>query len=325
MGREGHGTLSAEASVWLLMEKELAAGHYSERTRTAYWRWVKRLVNATGRHPAELSGEEVRGFLDELSRKRRVSASTYQQAACAIVFLFRHVLRLHPPWLEGLERPARAPRLPVVLSREEVRRVVGLLQGTSRLMAQLLYGAGLRTLECARLRVKDLDFDAGHILVRRERGDRDRLTVFPIRLREALHDHLSEVRRQHERDVAAGAGYVALPDALEAKYPQASREWAWQWVFPATRLHRDPVSGQRRRHHLHETVLQREFHAAVRASGIMKHATCHSLRHSFATHLLESGYDIRTIQQLLGHRDLASTLIYTHVLRAPFGVKSPLD
>jgi integron integrase len=326
MGREGRGTSVEEASLWELMERELAAGHYSARTRAAYWGWVRRLVNFTGRHPGELSAEQVRGFLDELVRTREVSASTHQQALCAIVFLFRHVLRQTPPWLDGLVRPSRSVRLPVVLSREEVRRVLEELRGPSRLMARLLYGSGLRVLECARLRVKDLDFDAGQILVRQGKGDRDRVTVFPVRLRAELHEHLVTVRRQHERDVAAGAGYVSLPDALAVKLPGASREWGWQWVFPATRLYRDAKTGQRRRHHLHETVLQREFCAAVRASGIAKHATCHALRHSFATHLLESGYDIRTIQELLGHRDVATTMIYTHVLnRGPYGVKSPLD
>lgn len=326
MGRDGHGLASAETSLWEQVERELAAGHYSPRTRSAYLSWVRRLVNFTARHPEELSGEEVRRFLDELVRNRQVSASTHQQALCAIVFLFHQVLKQKPPWLNGLARPARAARLPVVLSRAEVRRVLDRLQGPPRLMAQLLYGSGLRVLECARLRVKDLDFDAGHIVVRSGRGDRDRVTLFPVRLRGLLHRHLLEVRRQHESDVSVGAGYVALPNALRLKYPQASREWAWQWVFPATRLYRDPTTRQRRRHHLHETVLQREFHAAVRASGISKPASCHSLRHSFATHLLESGYDIHAIQALLGHRDVASTMIYAHLLdRGPFGVKSPLD
>lgn len=308
------------------VERELAAGHYSQRTRVAYMGWIRRLARFHARHPAELSGEEVRAFLDDLVRLRRASASTHQQALCAIVFLFRHVLGLKPPWLENLMRPSREPRLPVVLSREEVRRVLAELHGPTLWMAQLLYGSGLRVIECARLRVKDLDFDAGHIVVRGGKGDTDRVTLFPVRTRVALLEHLQEVRQQHERDVAAGAGFVALPGAPGVKYPNASREWGWQWVFPATRLYRDEGSGQRRRHHLHETVLQRAFHSAVRAAGIHKPATCHTLRHSFATHLLEEGYDIRTIQELLGHRDVATTMIYTHVLnRRPFGVKSPLD
>lgn len=200
------------------------------------------------------------------------------------------------------------------------------MSGVTLLMAQLLYGSGLRLLECARLRVKDVDFDAGHLLVRDAKGHRDRVTLLPIQLRPPLRDHLRTIREQHRRDLAIRAGYVELPEALLIKYPNAPREWPWQWVFPATRFYRDPVTGQRRRHHLHETVLQRAFHQAVRAARLTKPATCHTLRHSFATHLLEAGYDIRTIQELLGHRDVATTMVYTHVLnRGPFGVRSPLD
>ena len=216
--------------------------------------------------------------------------------------------------------------MPVVLTREEVRAVLARMEGPTQLMASLLYGSGLRLLECARLRVKDVDFERKQIVVRQGKGRKDRVTLLPAPLVQTLRQHLQLVQRQHRNDVATGAGYVELPGAMLTKYPNAARDWAWQWVFPATRHYRDPVSTRLRRHHLHETVLQRAFKAAVREEGLAKLATCHSLRHSFATHLLESGCDIRTIQELLGHRDVATTMIYTHVLnRGPFGVRSPLE
>jgi integron integrase len=287
---------------------------------------MRRFIHFHGRHPRELGAEEVRAFLDDLTRTKKVSSSTHVQALCAVTFLYRHVLLAEPPWVETLTRPPHTPRLPLVLTRDEVRRVLERMHGVTALMAQLLYGSGLRLLECARLRVKDVDFNAGHLLVRDTKGQKDRLTLLPVQIRTPLRDHLREVRLQHKLDLAAGAGFVELPGALLTKYPGAARDWVWQWVFPATRLYRDPQTGQRRRHHLHETVLQRAFRAAVQAADLTKPATCHTLRHSFATHLLESGYDIRTIQELLGHRDVATTMVYTHVLnRGPFGVRSPLD
>jgi len=309
-----------------LVERALAARHYSARTRKSYHGWIARYVRYQRRDPRLCGADELRHFLNHLVTRRRASASTHQQALCAIVFLYRRVLGVDPPWLENLERPARVPRLPVVLTRNEVRLLLDRLHGTPRLMARLIYGAGLRVSECVALRVKDVDFDAGHIVVRQGKGRKDRITLLPRSLAPELRQHLERVRRQHSIDLRAGSGFVELPAALRLKYPNASREWAWQWVFPATRHYVHALSGERRRHHLHETVLQRAFRAAVRAAGLTKPATCHTLRHSFATHLLEAGYDIRTIQELLGHRDVATTMIYTHVLnRGPLGVRSPLD
>lgn len=306
--------------------RTMAAHHLSPRTCRAYTGWIRRYITFHGRHPRELGAPHVRAFFESLTIERGISPSTHVQALSAIAFLYRHVLCVGLPWVDDLVRPAKVPRLPLVLTAEEVRRLLNCLEGTTRLMAQLLYGSGLRLLECARLRVKDIDFSAGHILVRDSKGQKDRITLLPMQLRGPLRDHLLFVQRQHLADVAAGAGYVELPGAFALKSPLAARDWPWQWVFPATRMYREPSTGQRRRHHLHETVLQRAVRAAVRAAGLTKPATCHTLRHSFATHLLEAGYDIRTIQELLGHSDVATTMVYTHVLnRGPFGVRSPLD
>jgi integron integrase len=257
-----------------------------------------------------------------------VSASTQNQGLAAILFLYRDVLAMPIGWLTALVRAKRPARVPVVLTKDEVRKVLGRLKGrgAASLIIALLYGTGMRLLEALRLRVKDIDFGANRITVREGKGDRDRRTMLPERLKGLLLSHLAEVRAQHERDIAAGAGWVALPGALGVKYPHAGREWGWQWVFPASRTYDDAETGQRRRHHLHETVVQRAFKQAVRAAGIAKPASCHTLRHSFATHLLEAGYDIRTVQELLGHRNLATTMVYTHVLnRGGLGVRSPAD
>ena len=308
------------------LRNELRTRHYSARTERAYVAWARRyILFHDRRHPSDLGAAELRAFLDHLVASK-VSASTHQQALSAITFLYKNVLGTTPSWLEQLARPARTLRLPVVLTRQEVRAILAQMNGTPKLMAAVLYGSGLRLLECARLRVKDIDFVAGSIAVRDGKGRKDRVTVLPESLRSSLRDHLTRVRDLHNSDLARGAGSVALPGALAVKYPGAARSWAWQWAFPATRTYRDSESGEHRRHHLHETVLQRSFHAAVQAAGIQKPASCHSLRHSFATHLLEAGYDIRTIQELLGHRDVATTMIYTHVLnRGPLGVRSPID
>ncbi len=292
-----------------------------------YVHWVRRFVLFNSkRHPLELGETEIGIFLGHLATERHVSASTQNQARSALVFLYREVLGRELEPTQAIVT-AKVPRhLPVVLTIDEVRLVFAHLDGQKRLVATLLYGAGLRLLEALRLRVKDVDFSRNELLVRRAKGHRDRVALLPATAKPLLRGQLNSVRATYERDLARGAGWVALPGALERKYPNAGREWGWQYVFPATRLHVDPDTGRKRRHHLHESAVQRAMKNAVRASGIAKPATCHSLRHSFATHLLESGYDIRTIQELLGHRSLKSTMIYTHVLnRGGLGVRSPAD
>ncbi|HXK12676.1 MAG TPA: integron integrase [Vicinamibacteria bacterium] len=305
----------------------LRARHFSRRTEQAYVAWIRRFVLFHGkRHPEGLGAPEVTGYLSHLASCREVSASTQNQAMSALLFLYREVLGRELAGLDAVPRARLPERLPVVLSREEVAAVLGFLHGTPRLMCALMYGSGLRLLECCRLRVKDVDLERLELVVHDGKGRKDRVTVLPARLVPPLRDHLGRVRRQHEADLEGRAGFVALPGALARKFKNASREWPWQWVFPATRVHSDAATGERRRHHLHETVLQREFAAAVRAAKLTKNASCHTLRHSFATHLLETGYDIRTIQELLGHSDVSTTMVYTHVLnRGARGVRSPLD
>jgi integron integrase len=277
------------------------------------------------RHPRELGEHEVQAFVSSLAA-RGVSASTQNQALSSVLFLYEVVLERRLPWMKEIVRAQRPVRLPVVLSREEVSSLLSRLHGPVWLMASLMYGAGLRLLECAELRVKDLNFDRGELTVRDGKGGKDRVTMLPAAIAGSLVEHLARVKAQHDADLAAGRGRVALPWALRAKYPNAPLEWAWQWIFPATRFYVDQETGERRRHHLHESVLQRAVKDATRAAGIPRPATCHSLRHSFATHLLETGYDIRTIQELLGHRDVSTTMIYTHVLnQGGRGVRSPLD
>ena len=305
----------------------IRARHYSRRTERAYAGWIRRFVLFHGkRHPAEMGEPEVTVFLSHLATHRRVSASTQNQALSALLFLYRVVLRRELAWLDELVRAKRPARVPTVLSRSEVATLLAELDGVVRLVASLLYGAGLRLLEAMRLRVKDVDFERGEITVRDGKGRKDRVTLLPAAAREPLRRHLEQVRRQHEHDAAQGRGCVALPDALARKYPGAAGEWGWQWVFPATSHYRDRETGQLRRHHLHESVIQRAVKEAARRARLTKPATCHTLRHSFATHLLEAGYDIRTIQELLGHADVSTTMIYTHVLnRGGRGVRSPLD
>jgi len=305
----------------------IRAHHYSPRTEEAYIAWIKRFIFFHDkRHPAEMGADEVTRFLSSLALHGHVSASTQNQALSAILFLYQEVLRQDLPWLDGIVRAKRSVRLPVVLTRDEVQAVLSQLRGTSRLIATLLYGAGLRLLECARLRVKDVDFATNQILVRGGNGDKDRVPLLPASVKADLARHLDAVRRQHEADLRHNAGWVALPGALDRKYPNAGREWAWQWVFPATRIYVDRETGKHHRHHYHESAIQRVVKEAVRRSGLAKPATPHTLRHSFATHLLEDGYDIRTVQELLGHNDVSTTMIYTHVLnRGPAAVRSPAD
>jgi len=300
---------------------------YSQRTEDAYVRWVRRYVLFHGkRHPIELGGAHIAEFLTSLADKERVSASTQSQAASALIFLYKTVLGMDIAMVGGVVRAKLSRRLPVVLTRDEVRAVLERLTGAKRLVVVLLYGSGLRLLECLRLRVKDLDFERGEIRLRQGKGGKDRITMLPAAVEPALAEHLAAVREQHVRDLERGAGFVELPDALERKYPGASREWAWQYVFPASRLWTDPGSGRHYRRHLHESAVQRAVKEAIRMAGIPKHATCHTFRHSFATHLLEDGYDIRTVQELLGHGDVRTTMIYTHVLnRGGYGVRSPAD
>jgi len=305
----------------------LRVRHMSFRTEKAYLHWIRRYILFHGkRHPVEMGEREVNAFLTDLAVQRRVSASTQSQALCALLFLYKTVLGRDLGELEGLIRAKRRRRLPVVLTQAEVRDVLSRLTGEDRLFLSLLYGTGMRLMEGLRLRVKDVDFNLHQIIVRDGKGGKDRVTPLPETLVAALRKHLQAVQRLHDRDRAEGYGVVGLPDALARKYPRAGTEWAWQYVFPAAERSPDPRSGVIRRHHLHERQLQRAFRGAVQSAGITKHATVHTLRHSFATHLLTSGYDIRTVQEILGHASVKTTMIYTHVLnRGGQGVRSPLD
>lgn len=302
--------------------------HLSRRTEAAYVSWVRRFVRHHGmRHPCEMGHAEIEAFLSHLAVDRKVSASTQNQAASALLFLYREVLHIDVERSHRIVR-AKAPRnLPVVLTRPEVSRVLAALRGDPLIVALLLYGAGLRLLEALRLRIKDVDFEREELLIRRAKGARDRVSVLPHAARDPLRAKIEAARARWERERTEGRPvWVELPDALSRKLPGAGREWPWQWVFPATRTRVHRGSDRRYRHHFHESAVQRAVKAAVQRSGIGKRATCHTFRHSFATHLLEDGYDIRTIQELLGHKSLRSTMKYTHVLnRGGLGVRSPAD
>jgi len=301
--------------------------HYSLRTERSYCDWIERFIRFHHlRHPAEMGASEITEFLTHLARVGNVAAATQNQALSAILFLYQRVLKQDVSWIDDVERAKKPKRIPVVLTRDEVHKIFAHLHGMSRLMAGLLYGSGLRLMECVRLRVKDVDFGYARITVRDGKGAKDRVTMLPVNMAKALERHLVKVKAQHGQDLEDGFGEVYLPDALERKYRNAARSWSWQFVFPSARISVDPRTATRRRHHVDENVLQVAVKKAVRASGISKPATCHTLRHSFATHLLENGYDIRTVQELLGHKDVSTTMIYTHVLNQPgIGVKSPLD
>jgi integron integrase len=310
-----------------LVRQKIRLKHYSIRTEQAYADWIRRFILFHNkRHPASMGVPEIRAFLSHLAVERKVAASTQRQALNAIVFLYREILDQEVGWLGEIEQAKRPERLPVVFSRAEVRALLAHLDGQHWLMASLLYGAGIRLMECVRLRVKDVDFTYRQILVRDGKGQKDRVTTLPQTLLEPLKQHLEKVKDLHDQDLAEGFGDVYLPFALARKYTSASHEWAWQYVFPARKRSTDPRTGKERRHHLGEKTLQGAVKRALRAAKIAKTGSCHTLRHSFATHLLEAGYDIRTVQELLGHKDVRTTMIYTHVLnQGGKGVRSPLD
>jgi len=301
--------------------------HYSIRTEEAYVTWIKRyILFHNKRHPNEMGSTEVEAFLTNLAVEQHVAASTQNQAFSALLFLYREVLKKELDGPIDSMRAKRPKRLPTVLTKEETLKVISYLSGTHQLMAKLLYGSGLRLMECLRLRVKDLDFAHRAVIVRDGKGAEDRVTVLPDSLIPLLQEHLQRIKALHEQDLAQGHGSAYLPDALARKYPNADKEWGWQYAFPANRLSQDPRSGITRRHHLHESSLQKAIRQAAQLAGIEKPVSPHTFRHCFATHLLESGYDIRTVQELLGHKDVKTTMIYTHVLnRGGLAVRSPLD
>jgi integron integrase len=327
---DGTGCRAAPAGAPRLLDRLRAAvrlRHYSFRTEECYAAWVRRFILFHNkRHPLEMGAAEINAFLTDLAVRGHVSASTQNQAFSAVLFLYQKVLEIDPGRIQGVIRAKRPQRLPVVLSPEEVRRTLGEMDGSCRLIALLLYGAGLRLIESLRLRVQDLDWDRGEILVRHGKGGKDRRTMLPTAARELLRAHLNRVRELHDRDLARGMGRVELPFATERKDTSAATDWRWQYVFPSATMGADPRSGERRRHHAHPGPVTRAIGAAGTRAGLGKRATAHTLRHSFATHLIESGYDIRTVQELLGHADVSTTMIYTHVLnKGGKGVRSPLD
>jgi integron integrase len=301
--------------------------HLSIRTEKAYVSWIRRFIFFHHkRHPREMGEVEIRAFISDLAVNGGITASTQTVALSALLFLYRDVLKQELPYVSNIERARKPRRLPVVFTRDEVKRILANLKGTHSLIGGLLYGSGLRLMECLRLRVKDLDFSYEQLTVRDGKGEKDRITMLPSKLKQPLVRHLQKVKFTHDEDLIAGCGEVYLPYALARKYPNAPKEWGWQYVFPAAHRSVDPRSQKERRHHLSDQAVQKAMKKAMYAGNIFKHGSCHTLRHSFATHLLENGYDIRTVQELLGHRDVRTTMIYTHVLnRGGRGVLSPLD
>jgi len=309
------------------VQQTIRTKHYSYRTEKSYVGWIKQFIMFNGKkHPKDMGETEINTFLTHLAVKRKVSASTQNQALCAIVFLYKHVLKRNLGDFGPLTWAKKPRKLPVVLSKSEITSLMKNLKGTYWIMAMLLYGAGLRLMECLRLRIKDIDFEYNQITIHEAKGNKDRIVPLPQRIKRQLADHIKNVRKQHQKDLKNGYGSVEMPNALARKYLNADKSWAWQYVFPAHRISKDPRTGIKRRHHLYETVLQKAVRNSVRKANITKRATCHTLRHSFATHLLEDGYDIRTVQELLGHKKLDTTMIYTHVLnKGGKGVVSPAD
>lgn len=326
-GVTGAGAAPAKPGLFGEVRRHLRLKHYSLRTERAYLGWIRRFIFANGRrHPRDMGGAEVEAFLSDLAIQGRVAPGTQNQALSALLFLYRTVLGTELPWMENVARAKRNRRVPTVLSRDEVQRLLGSMDGRPWLLASLLYGTGMRLMECLRLRVKDIDFDRSEVTVRDGKGGKDRRTMLPRTLVEPLQREIERARLLHERDLAAGFGEARLPHALARKHPAAARDFGWQFVFPSGQLSRDPFDGRLRRHHFDDAALSRAMKSARQRCGIVKPLSAHTLRHSFATHLLEAGYDLRTIQELLGHKDVSTTQIYTHVLnRGGNGVLSPLD
>lgn len=309
------------------LRESLRSRHYSRRTEQTYCHWVRRFILFHKvRHPAEMAEPEINTFLTHLAVKEKVRASTQNQALSALLFLYRHVIGREVGDLGKVIRARKSTHLPVVMTRDEVKAVLANLSDDKWLMASLMYGAGLRLMECLRLRVQDIDFARNEILVSNGKGSKDRITMLPESLKAPLQERLKKVKAIHEKDLSEGWGCVQMPGALDRKYPNAPKEWRWQWVFPQENRWFNPKTKEQGRHHIDESLVQKAVRDAVVTAGLTKHATCHTFRHSFATHLLEGGYDIRTVQELLGHSDVKTTMIYTHVLnRGPSGVHSPLD
>ncbi len=325
--RQEKRTPDTSSALFERLERELRARHYARRTEQAYGHWIRRFTRFYhGRPPAEMAEPEINRFLTHLAVTEKISASTQNQALAALLFLYRHVIGRDIGDLGEVIRARKPERLPVVMTREEVRAVLANLTGDKWLMASIMYGAGLRLMECLRLRVQDIDYARSELLIRDGKGAKDRMTMLPESVKAPLQDHLQQVQAVHQQDLAEGWGRVVLPHALDRKYPNASRDWRWQWVFPQDHRWMNDKTKEQGRHHVDESLVQKAVRDAVAKAGLTKRATCHTFRHSFATHLLESGSDIRTVQELLGHRDVKTTMIYTHVLhRGPAGVRSPLD